>query len=84
MSTNLYTVQQLAGLLGISPTQVYNELGSFPHQRTTEEGIIRFTEEDVTEVRAIRAAGPAEQLERYQLLAAKLDEVRALDETHDS
>ena len=80
MSTNFYTVQELAGLLGISPTQVYNELQSFPHLKTTDPGIIRFTEEHVAEIRAIRAAGPAEQLERYRLLVARGDEVRALDE----
>jgi hypothetical protein len=80
MSTNLYTVQELAGLLSISTTQVYSELASFPHQKTADPGIIRFTEENVAEIRAIRAAGPAEQLERYRLLVAKGDEVRALDE----
>jgi hypothetical protein len=79
MST-LYTVQELAGLLDMSPTQVYTELQSFPHLKTTDPGIIRFTEEHVAEIRAIRAAGPAEQLERYQRLVASGDEVRVLDE----
>lgn len=38
-----------------------------------------FTEGDVTAIRAIRAAGPDEQLQRYQPLADKQAAIQALD-----
>jgi hypothetical protein len=78
MSANLHTVPELAGILGVRTGQVYAELQSFPHQG--EWGNIHFTEDDVTAIRKIRAAGPEEQLKRYQFLTDRLAEVRALDE----
>jgi hypothetical protein len=83
MSTNLYTVQELAGMLGMAPTQVYNELESFPHLKTTDPGIVRFAEEHVSEIRAIRAASPTKQLERYQRILDRREQILALGGVED-
>jgi hypothetical protein len=77
MSTKLHTIPELADLLDMSTTQVFNELQSFPHQSLTGADI-RFTEADVTEIRAIRAASPTEQLERYQRILDKREQILAL------
>jgi predicted DNA-binding transcriptional regulator AlpA len=54
-----FTVQELAGYLGISPTSVYNRLHEWPHLRTTAKGIIRFREEHVEQILESMTRKPA-------------------------
>jgi hypothetical protein len=54
-----FTVQELAGYLGISPTSVYNRLHEWPHLRTTAKGIIRFREEHVEQILEAMTRKPA-------------------------
>ncbi|MCU1522565.1 MAG: hypothetical protein JWN19_2950 [Arthrobacter sp.] len=44
------TVKELADMLGISATTVYNRLGQWPHLRTTAKGVVRFREAHVEEI----------------------------------
>ena len=41
------TVKELADMLGISATTVYNSLWKWPHLRTTAKGVVRFREAHV-------------------------------------
>jgi len=44
------TVKELADMLGISATTVYNSLWKWPHLRTTAKGVVRFREAHVEEI----------------------------------
>jgi hypothetical protein len=71
-------LSDVARTFGITPTQVYRDVQSWPHKR---QGVtISFTEADVAGINRIMNAGPDQQTERLLRLEAKKAEIRALDE----
>ncbi|TLM75971.1 hypothetical protein [Pseudarthrobacter sp. NamB4] len=76
MSTT-FTMSDVARHFGISRSQAFRELPSWPHQR---QGLnISFTASDMAGINRIMNAGPDEQLARLNLLEQKRAEVRAMD-----
>jgi predicted DNA-binding transcriptional regulator AlpA len=52
------TVKELADMLGISATTVYNSLWKWPHLRTTAKGVVRFREAHVEEILELMTVRP--------------------------
>jgi excisionase family DNA binding protein len=50
LDERVITVDELATLLRVSATTVYNRLHAWPHMRTTAGGVIRFRESQVEEI----------------------------------
>lgn len=77
-----YSTADLARHLGISRSQVYRDLQSFPH-RGAGTLDITFTEDNVAEIEQILNAGPDEQLARLLLLDTKRALLQAQDDFDD-
>ena len=57
-----FTVSDVARTFGITPTQVYRDLHSWPHKRQCVT--ISFTTSDVAGINRIMNAGPDQQIMR--------------------
>lgn len=77
MSTNVFSMADVARLLGITRSQAFREVQSWPHE---QDGLtISFTADQVGEVQRIMAAGPDEQMARLALLEQRKADQLALD-----
>jgi transposase-like protein len=74
-----FTVSDVARTFGITPSQVFRDLQSWPYQGTTAIDI-RFTEKDVAKIGRLMNAGPDTQMRRLVRLEANRAAVRAMDE----
>ena len=75
--SKVFTTSDVARTFGITRSQVFRDLQSWPHQR---QGLdITFTESDMARINRIMNAGPDQQMKRLALLEAKRAEIRALD-----
>ena len=73
-----YSIEDVARHFGMTRSQAYRELQSWPHQGhgTT---MITFTQADVEEITRMLNAGPDEQLARLTLMEQKRRELEAQD-----
>ncbi|WP_455835393.1 hypothetical protein [Pseudarthrobacter siccitolerans] len=78
MSTNVFSLADVARLIGISRSQAFREMLSWPHNGTGADAT--FTAEQVAEIKGIMSAGPEEQAARQKLIEDKLAARRAEDE----
>lgn len=77
MSTNVFSMADVARLLGITRSQAFREVQSWPHE---QDGLtISFTANQVAEVKRIMTAGPDEQRARRAGLEQRMAEMMALD-----
>lgn len=76
MSTT-FSMSAVARHFGISRSQAYRELQSWPHDR--DGATITFTAGHVAEINRLMNAGPDEQMGRLMLLETRRAEIRALD-----
>ena len=75
--SKVFTISDVARTFGITRSQAYRDLQSWPHQR---QGLdVTFTESDMAGINRIMNAGPDQQMKRLALLEAKRAEIRALD-----
>ena len=76
MSTTL-TMTDVARHFGITRSQAFRELQSWPHTRVN--GVTTFSADDFTAIQKMMNAGPDEQLARLMLIEQKREALRALD-----
>jgi transposase-like protein len=69
-----FTVSEVARNFGITPTQVYRDLQSWPHQGKGTTSI-SFTVEDVAGINRIMNAGPDQQMKRLLRLETRMAEI---------
>ncbi|WP_324644836.1 hypothetical protein [Pseudarthrobacter sp. LT1] len=72
-----FTISDVARHFGISRSQAFRELPSWPHKRVNGETI--FTSADFEAIKRMMNAGANEQLARLQVIEQRLADVRALD-----
>lgn len=75
--SSTFSMSDVARHFGISRSQAFRELQSWPHNR--QGTTISFTPGQVTEVKRLMSAGPVEQQARRELIEQKRAALKAQD-----